>query len=163
MRDAVSPARGLVGLDVHELDHWIYFDRGAEAGRRVIAEAQDPGRLARSAYSYFHIPMIAGIIVAAAADELTIAHPKDPATVTTTALILGGPALFLAGQVDALGARAVDPPARHRCAGGARAGGDRLVGARPEHRRDPGRRGPRALGHEGRADLASVRRLGLVE
>lgn len=60
--------------------------------------ATDPGRLARSAYSYFHIPMVAGIIAAAAADELTIAHPTDAATVATTAVILGGPALYLAGN-----------------------------------------------------------------
>jgi low temperature requirement protein LtrA len=42
--------------------------------------------------------MIAGVIVAAAADEVTVAHPGDPATVETAALILGGPALFLAGN-----------------------------------------------------------------
>jgi low temperature requirement protein LtrA len=77
---------------------WIYFDRGAELGMRVISDSADPGRLGRSAYSYFHIPMIAGVIVAAAADEVTIAHPTDAATVETTALILGGPALFLAGN-----------------------------------------------------------------
>ena len=77
---------------------WIYFDRGAELGMRVISESPDPGRLGRSAYSYFHLPMIAGVIVAAAADEVTIAHPSDPVTATTAALVLGGPALFLAGH-----------------------------------------------------------------
>jgi low temperature requirement protein LtrA len=77
---------------------WIYFDRGAAAGRRVISAARDPGRLGVSAYTYFHIPMVAGIIAAAGADELTIAHPTDAATVTTTALILGGPALYLSGN-----------------------------------------------------------------
>lgn len=76
---------------------WIYFDRDEEAGQRVIAAAPDPGRLARSAYSYVHTPIIAGIVVAAAADEITVAHPLDEATVATTALILGGPALYLAG------------------------------------------------------------------
>jgi low temperature requirement protein LtrA len=77
---------------------WIYFDRGAELGMEIIARSDDPGRLGRSAYSYFHIPMIAGIIVAAAADEELIAHPLDPATVETAALLLGGPALYLAGN-----------------------------------------------------------------
>jgi low temperature requirement protein LtrA len=43
--------------------------------------------------------MVAGIIVAAAADELTIAHAGEPATVATAALILGGPALYLVGHI----------------------------------------------------------------
>lgn len=42
--------------------------------------------------------MVAGIIAAAGADELTIAHPGDRVTAATTALILGGPALYLAGN-----------------------------------------------------------------
>lgn len=77
---------------------WIYFDRGAEAGRRAISSAVDPGRLGRSAYPIFHVPMVAGIIATAAADELAIAHPSDDATVATTAAILGGPALYLVGS-----------------------------------------------------------------
>src|ERR671920_834782 len=55
---------------------WIYFARAAETAREVFASSEDPGRIARSAYTYFHLPMIAGII----------------------ALALGGTALFLAGQ-----------------------------------------------------------------
>ncbi len=78
---------------------WLYFDRAEEAARRVIAAASDPGRLALSAYTFFHIPMVAGIIATAAMDELTIAHPGEGATVAPTALILGGPALSLLGHV----------------------------------------------------------------
>lgn len=70
---------------------WLYFDRAEEAARRVIAAASNPGRIARSAYTSCHIPMVAGVIATAAADELTIAHPVEEATVATTALILGGP------------------------------------------------------------------------
>jgi len=77
---------------------WIYFDRGAEAARRVISASSDPGRIGVSAYTYFHIPMVAGIIAAAGADELTIAHPGDGATSATTALILSSPALYLVGN-----------------------------------------------------------------
>lgn len=77
---------------------WIYFDRADEAARHVIASSSDPGRLGRSAYTYFHVPMAAGIITAAAADEVTIAHPSQEATAATTALILGGPALYLLGN-----------------------------------------------------------------
>jgi hypothetical protein len=76
----------------------IYFSRGTEAASGIISSSEDPGRLARSAYTYFHIPLIAGIIAFAAADELTVAHPGDPGTPASVALILGGTALFLAGH-----------------------------------------------------------------
>jgi len=77
---------------------WMYFDRGAEAGRRVISAAAESVRLGLTAYTYFHIPMVAGIITAAAAaDELTIAHPGDEVGTATAAVILSGPALHLVG------------------------------------------------------------------
>jgi len=77
---------------------WIYFDRAEEAGVRVISQAEDPGRLGLTAYTYVHILIVAGIIVAAAADEIAIAHPHGPVTVASGALIIGGPAMYLAGH-----------------------------------------------------------------
>jgi low temperature requirement protein LtrA len=77
---------------------WVYFDRSAEDAGEVIAGSADPGRLGRSAYTYCHLPMVAGIIVTAVGDELTIAHPGGHAGVATAATVLGGPALFLAGH-----------------------------------------------------------------
>jgi low temperature requirement protein LtrA len=77
---------------------WIYFVRSADAAREVFTSSEDPGRLGRSAYTYFHIPMVAGIIAVAAADELTVAHPGEHGTLASITLTLGGPALFVAGQ-----------------------------------------------------------------
>src|SRR5918994_7214761 len=77
---------------------WIYFARSAEAAREIISSSEDPGRLGRSAYTYFHLPMVAGIIAVAAADELTVAHPGEPGTLASITLTLGGTTLFLAGQ-----------------------------------------------------------------
>jgi low temperature requirement protein LtrA len=77
---------------------WIYFSRSAEAARDVFTSSEDPGRLGRYAYSYFHIPMVAGIIAIAAADELTVAHPGEHATLASVALTLGGTALFVTGH-----------------------------------------------------------------
>ena len=77
---------------------WIYFARSAHDASETIAHSEDPGRLARSAYTYFHLPMIAGIIAVAAADELTVAHPGDPGTFASISLTLGGTALFVAGH-----------------------------------------------------------------
>ncbi len=77
---------------------WLYFARVAGEAREVFASSPDPGRIARSAYTYFHLPIIAGIIVVAAADELVLAHPGDPGTPASVALTLGGTALFLGGH-----------------------------------------------------------------
>ncbi len=77
---------------------WLYFDRSAEAGARVIASSADPGRLGRSAYHFVHPVMVAGIIVTAAADELVVAHPDAAAAARTSWMILGGTALFIAGH-----------------------------------------------------------------
>jgi len=77
---------------------WIYFDRSAEDAGEEIAHSDDPGRLARSAYTYLHLPMVAGIIVTAVGDEMSIAHPTGDTGIATALLVCGGPALFLAGH-----------------------------------------------------------------
>lgn len=78
---------------------WIYFHKGAEAGSELISKSSEPGRLARLAYTYLHIPIVAGIIVTAVADELVLMHPgghSDPKTVLSA---IGGPMLFLLGTI----------------------------------------------------------------
>ena len=77
---------------------WTYFARSARDAGEAIARSDNPGRVARSAYVYFHIPIIAGIIAVAAADELVLAHPGEHGTPASVSLILGGTALFLAGH-----------------------------------------------------------------
>jgi low temperature requirement protein LtrA len=77
---------------------WVYFDRGARVISDVLSRAEDKGRLARSAYVYFHLPIVAGIIITAVGDELTIAHPTGHTDLATAAVVLGGPALFLVGH-----------------------------------------------------------------
>ena len=37
--------------------------------------SEDPGRLARDAYTYLHLPIIAGVILSAVGDDLLIAEP----------------------------------------------------------------------------------------
>jgi low temperature requirement protein LtrA len=78
---------------------WIYFNIGAERGSREFAGAADPGRVARNVYTYFHIPIVAGIVVCAVADEITIAHPTGHLSPAAAAVLLGGPALYLAGNI----------------------------------------------------------------
>jgi low temperature requirement protein LtrA len=78
---------------------WVYFDLSFDAAEQAFASSSDPGRLGRFAYTYLHIPMVAGIIVAAVGDKLVFVHPFGHATAETVATVLGGPALFLAGHL----------------------------------------------------------------
>ena len=77
---------------------WLYFDQSAEAAAEKIAHSDDPGRLGRSAYHLIHPVMVAGIIVTAAADEKVLSELDAAASTTSAWMILGGPALFLAGH-----------------------------------------------------------------
>jgi low temperature requirement protein LtrA len=76
---------------------WLYFDALAERSSAAMSASDDPGRLARDAYTYVHVPIIAGIIAIAAGHELLIAEPYDPQRGVALAVVLGGPALFLLG------------------------------------------------------------------
>jgi low temperature requirement protein LtrA len=78
---------------------WIYFNIGVERGARQIASAADPGRLGRLVYTYLHLLIVAGIIVGAVADELVLAHPTGHAELHALLAIIGGPALFLLGNL----------------------------------------------------------------
>jgi low temperature requirement protein LtrA len=77
---------------------WLYFDRSADEAARIIAASDDPGRLAGSAYHDIHPVMVAGIIVSAAADQVTLADPGAVGRGPASWMILGGPGLFLAGH-----------------------------------------------------------------
>ena len=78
---------------------WIYFHIGAEAGSEQISKSSEPGRLARLAYTYLHMPIVAGIIVSAVADELVLKHPGGHSDLKTVISAIGGPLLFLFGTM----------------------------------------------------------------
>ena len=77
---------------------WLYFDEVGWRAQRFLSRSHDSGRLARDAYTYLHIPIVAGIIVVAVGDELVIAHPGASPSGVELAVILGGPALYLVGH-----------------------------------------------------------------
>jgi low temperature requirement protein LtrA len=78
---------------------WIYFDLGAERGSRTIRSSSDPGRQARVAYTYLHLLIIAGIVVCAVADELGLTEPDIAVDAIRAVATLGGPALYLLGNL----------------------------------------------------------------
>lgn len=77
---------------------WLYFDEVAEQAQRNIARSEDPGRLARDAYTYLHLPIVAGIIMVAIADDLLIAHPGRRLAAAGVVMMVAGPALYLLGE-----------------------------------------------------------------
>ena len=77
---------------------WLYFGAVAERSRQAMTACDDPGRLARDAYTYLHAPIVAGIIAAAVGDDLLIAEPGRALHGVGLAMALGGPVLFLVGE-----------------------------------------------------------------
>ena len=77
---------------------WLYFSAVAERSRLVMGACDDPGRLARDAYTYLHAPIVAGIIAVAVGDDLLIAQPGRALPAVGLAMVLGGPVLYLLGE-----------------------------------------------------------------
>lgn len=76
---------------------WLYFDSGLVRAAHHFEAAEDRGRVARLAYTYLHLPIVAGIVLCAVADELVLAHP-DHASNAGLWAILGGPFVYLLGN-----------------------------------------------------------------
>ena len=99
-----EPARGLDAAFLNAFlasfaMWWIYFDVGARRGAWHIEHHDAPGLVARQAFTYWHIPIVAGIVVLAVVDELTLAHPLDPAHPDFVILVAGGMAMFVWGNM----------------------------------------------------------------
>ena len=78
---------------------WLYFGQvaGAVLQRIRMATPEERGQIGRDIYTYLHLPIVAGIVLVAVADELVIAHPADDLEDAGALVALVGPALFLAG------------------------------------------------------------------
>jgi low temperature requirement protein LtrA len=92
---------------------WIYFHIGHERASHLIEASTDPGRIARLAFTFLHIPIVAGIILIAASDEFLLAHPSSHASSEAMIALLGGPALFLFGNLLFKGVTSGRPPLSH--------------------------------------------------
>ena len=79
----------------------LFFSQAHESASDAIMHSDDPGRMARRAYTYSPILVIAGIIVVAVSDELVLAHPSGNVATATALTLLGGPILFLLGTAVA--------------------------------------------------------------
>ncbi|MEH1055990.1 low temperature requirement protein A [Micromonospora sp. CPCC 206171] len=75
----------------------IYIHRAGGLLAEAIAAAPDPLRAVIPAV-FAHLIMVAGIVVISVGDELVIEHPLGHTPPAWITVILGGPALFLAGR-----------------------------------------------------------------
>ena len=74
---------------------WLYFNYVARIAERRLELAADRTTLARDGYTYLHVVMVAGVIVAAVGDEIVIAHPGDHLSGAQAAAVVAGPAIYL--------------------------------------------------------------------
>jgi low temperature requirement protein LtrA len=77
---------------------WLYFNYVARIAQRRLELAVDRTTLARDAYTYLHVVLVAGVIVSAVGDELVIAHPGDRLAANEIAAVVAGPAIYLLGH-----------------------------------------------------------------
>jgi low temperature requirement protein LtrA len=74
---------------------WLYFDYAAAMAQRRLALAERRTWVARDAFTYLHVLIVAGVIVDAVGDELAIAHPTEVLPGAEVAAIVAGPAIYL--------------------------------------------------------------------
>lgn len=91
----------------------IYFNVGQLRAHHKIASTDDPGRIARVAYTYIHVLLVAGIIVVAVSDELILAHPTGHSAPAVLWTSIGGTALYLIGNLLFKGYVEGRPPLSH--------------------------------------------------
>ncbi len=80
---------------------WLYFDVAAIFARRRLMQANgvELHRLALHAYSYLHLPMIAGVVLFALGLKTTVGHVGDELDTVPAVGLAGGAALYLLGHI----------------------------------------------------------------
>ena len=80
---------------------WLYFDVVARVAERRLHDVTGAARnaLARDAYTYLHLPMVAGIVFLALGLKKSLASPDDPLKLLVSLALFGGVALYLLAHV----------------------------------------------------------------
>jgi low temperature requirement protein LtrA len=99
----------ILGLAVSGALWWVYFDVTAALAERALGEARgvERARMARDAYSYLHLPMIAGVVLLALGLKKVLEYVgdaseyelSDPLTGWGLFALVGGVVLYLVGHV----------------------------------------------------------------
>jgi low temperature requirement protein LtrA len=97
-------AAAALGIVVVSALWWLYFDVAAILSRARLVKARgiERTRLARDAYSYLHLPMVAGIVLFALGLKTTLGHVDDDLRTVPAVALCGGIALYLLAHVASL-------------------------------------------------------------
>jgi low temperature requirement protein LtrA len=100
-RVIVAAALGIVVISAL---WWLYFDVAAIFARARLTQASGvaQAQLARDAYSYLHLPMVAGIVLFAFGLKTTLGHVGGELEIVPSVGLCGGAALYLLGHVASL-------------------------------------------------------------
>jgi low temperature requirement protein LtrA len=90
----------VLGVAINATFWWTYFGLSSGAKQRLEqATGTERAHLARDAYSYLHLPMVAAIMLFAVGAHAAVEHATDPLPVLTAIALAGGTALFYLGDV----------------------------------------------------------------
>ena len=132
-RDATYALSVLVAFAGVAALWWAYFDFTATAAERSLRRATGHarGQLARDVFTFFHFPMVLGIMLYAFAAKKMLEHPLDPLSKAGRWALGLGIAFFLSG----LRTRAAPGHPPRRVGADRGSGGRARGGARPARRR----------------------------
>jgi low temperature requirement protein LtrA len=90
-----------LGIVVVSALWWLYFDVAAIFARRRLIQASgvEQARVARDAYTYLHLPMVAGIVLFAFGVETTLHHVSETLHTVPAVALCGGAALYLLAHI----------------------------------------------------------------
>jgi low temperature requirement protein LtrA len=90
----------VLGVLISATMWWTYFGLTAGAEERMQrTSGVDRARLARDAYSYLHLPLVAGIVFFALGARVSVEHIDEPLAPLAALALTGGVALFYAAEV----------------------------------------------------------------
>jgi low temperature requirement protein LtrA len=99
--DAGALVAASLGIVVVSALWWLYFDVAAIIARNRLMEATGLAlhRLALHAYSYLHLPMVAGIVLFALGLKTTVGDVGEPLETVPAIALCGGAALYLLAHI----------------------------------------------------------------
>ncbi|KAA0092810.1 low temperature requirement protein A [Mycolicibacterium sp. P1-18] len=90
----------ILGVAINATFWWTYFGLSSGAQKRLEqAVGTERAHLARDAYSYLHLPMVAGIVLFAVGAHGAVAHTTAPLPVPSAVALAAGMALFYLADV----------------------------------------------------------------